>query len=863
MPIPMQRHAVLAMLAVVTFHGSVTAADAERASGSLLNASVPLVTVGAAASPSAEEPAVRSVHAANIDADFASMRAARIGDQVRFQLAPQREIVGTVRRSEAATRESTALVGDLLGTVGGSFTLIVTDDVVVGNIRPQIGETYQLRYSVNGEPVIYEVDEARYAPCGTGAAEQVAPPAASDLRGLRDDGATFDVLVVYTSAARLAAGGVAPMNALVDLAIAETNTAYANSQIAPRMRLAHKTEVAYTESGNPSTDLSRLSSLNDGQLDVVHGLRDDYGADLVSLLVSQMSGACGIGYLMTNLSTGFASSAFSVTQIGCATGNYTFGHELGHNMGCAHDRDNAGSGLFAYSFGYRTPDSVYRTVMAYAPGQRLQYFSNPNVSFAGRVLGIAAGSPGAAHNALSINNAAFTVANFRAGRDCNHNGTDDRCEVDCAALPTCPGPPACGGAEDCDGNEIPDECELDENDCNNNAIHDACDVLIGIGCNGSGIPDECELVGHDCNANLIPDACDRSVLAAQIAGPQPATSCLGGAVTFVVSTPIGSIHQWRRNGQVLQNQSGISGATSNSLTVAGIGPAAAGTYTCDVAVGCISVTTPPASLQIIPATLDIAQQPVEEVTICASGAQSAAFVCHASSELNTEYAWFRDGAQIFNDGRIAGATSAQLLISQATAADTATYTCRATNACGGWAESDPTRGRLVVVGASFEGQPQPTCTTAGGVARFQSRVDASASTQYFWYRNGTPLSNGIDAGGMVVSGAATPTLNLSNVPATYNGQSIQLVTFVSSPTCIGQSDLATLTVGATCGPCRFAGDLDGDLDADLKDMAIFTNCMGSPATPGTPCECANAAIESSLIELADWEAIEIHMNGPR
>lgn len=173
--------------------------------------------------------------------------------------------------------------------------------------------------------------------------------------------------------------------------------------------------VGYVESGDFGTELSRLRSKTDGHMDQVHGLRDQYGADLVALIIDNNQ-YCGIAYLMTTLSPGFESNAFSVTWYQCATGNYSFGHELGHNMGCAHDRQNASGGVFPYSFGYRffgQGGGQYRTIMAYAPGTRIQRFSNPDVLFDGTPTGRPVGAADSAHNALSINNAASTVALWR------------------------------------------------------------------------------------------------------------------------------------------------------------------------------------------------------------------------------------------------------------------------------------------------------------------------------------------------------------------------------------------------------------------------------------------------------------------
>ena len=52
-----------------------------------------------------------------------------------------------------------------------------------------------------------------------------------------DDGSLIEVLVVYTGAARGAAGGTTAMNTLINLAVSETNTGYGNSGVVQRIRL--------------------------------------------------------------------------------------------------------------------------------------------------------------------------------------------------------------------------------------------------------------------------------------------------------------------------------------------------------------------------------------------------------------------------------------------------------------------------------------------------------------------------------------------------------------------------------------------------------------------------------------------------
>jgi hypothetical protein len=55
--------------------------------------------------------------------------------------------------------------------------------------------------------------------------------------------------------------------------------------------------------------------------------------------------------------------------------------------------------------------------MAQSPGDRIQRFSNPNVSFDGMPTGVEVGQPDQAYNALVINNTGPTAANWRATKE--------------------------------------------------------------------------------------------------------------------------------------------------------------------------------------------------------------------------------------------------------------------------------------------------------------------------------------------------------------------------------------------------------------------------------------------------------------
>ncbi len=273
------------------------------------------------------------------------------------------------------------------------------------------------------------------------------------------DAGTVDVLVITTPGARVQAGGAGPLGALVDLAEASANAAYTNSEINAPIRVIFDTEVVYTEVDFGS-DLNGLASVGDGVLDEIHQLRDAAGADLVAMIRS--SGEyCGIAYLMPANDPSVSGVGFSVTAWGCLS-SQTFAHELGHNMGCCHAPNDGGGctsgGLFPQSVGHRfngTNGTQYRTVMAYAPGARIDHFSNPLVNFNGTPTGIApSGQDAGRDNAGSILITNAAIRGFRcavppgAFGDCDQDGRIDITQL------------ADGSASDCDGNGVLDQCDL-------------------------------------------------------------------------------------------------------------------------------------------------------------------------------------------------------------------------------------------------------------------------------------------------------------------------------------------------------------------------------------------------------------------
>jgi peptidyl-Asp metalloendopeptidase len=195
--------------------------------------------------------------------------------------------------------------------------------------------------------------------------------------------------------------------ALAYLAVAETNAGYARSQVAHRLELALTVYASgYNDSGNLDVDLERLASTNDGFIDHIHALRNQVRADLVTLITGG-GDLCGIAYLKSG-----AATAFSVATKDCATGYYTYGHELGHNYGAMHDPANGRNPLYSYGHGFQHLGARKRTVLAYDCSggcARLNIYSGPE----NRWFFFPMGNAHESDNARVLNERAATVANFR------------------------------------------------------------------------------------------------------------------------------------------------------------------------------------------------------------------------------------------------------------------------------------------------------------------------------------------------------------------------------------------------------------------------------------------------------------------
>jgi hypothetical protein len=358
------------------------------------------------------------------------MRKARVNpaaleaQAVRLALFDDVQVTFTRRSFSRPGVDKVVWVGE--GENGSQAVLTMVRGVVTGTVFAD-NRTFEITIDPDGQYTVTELDPGAFptddpmfddfqfevleAPDSFVGDEAVA--AATTEAALTGTPVTIDVMIVWTPAAEAASGGKAAMESLALNSVANANLIYSNSGIGAQLKLVYAALVNWVETPTSiSTDLNAIRSTGDGKLEEVHALRTQYGADVVSLFGQgyTKSGACGIGSLMTTVSTSFASAAFNVVDRTCAVGNLSYAHEVGHNQGLHHDPANATSSpSYPYAYGYQNPSGLFRTVMSYGGATRIAYMSNPTVTYSGVPTGTSSQD-----NARALNANAATVAAFKS-----------------------------------------------------------------------------------------------------------------------------------------------------------------------------------------------------------------------------------------------------------------------------------------------------------------------------------------------------------------------------------------------------------------------------------------------------------------
>lgn len=379
--------------------------------------------------------------------------------------------------------------------------------------------------------------------------------------------------------------------------------------------------------------------------------------------------------------------------------------------------------------------------------------------------------------------------------DCNSNGVQDACDVDCDAACFDCDPEACGGSIDCNGNGIPDECE---EDCNGNGIADECDIAAGTSadCNFNGVPDECDLTGggldHGCCEPAAGPGCADPAIEACVCAID-AYCCevswneecaqevlvLGCGICEAVGSPDCNL-----NG--VPDECDIEGMTS---------PDCNGDGTPDEC----QLVDNDCDFDGVPDECQIAALIVEQPqSVSACPAATVGFSVVASSPTAT-FQWFKGATPLANGGDISGADTDTLTIENIAGTDAGGYSCEVSDGC--------------LVARSMTAQlslKQPVVITAHPAttlrqcvrrnAAFSVTVVGTEPVSYAWRRDGVLVG----------------TSRVLNLPAITPSDAGQYVCTVSNECRTVQSNPGTLVVA---GPLFISQPQDACVESG--EMAQF------------------------------------------
>lgn len=352
--------------------------------------------------------------------------------------------------------------GDIVGNDGGHVTLVTGPNFCAAEINAVGVGSFSVRRSGDVHAV-RELGRDGMFQCDVTAAQGTASAEGGGTCGIDfvgcDDGTVLDLLVVYTSAARLEAedkGRDIEME-IRDFHFTDVNLALSNSQVGTEFRLVGVVELDYSG----SVKQSEITDPWDGILDEIHDLRNALRADVVSVAVadSQIPGSGGASSMGDEnpKRESYAFNHYLWTKGGGP--DWVLTHETGHNLGCSHNRQvlcpcdgcpgcaqqscifscpncenncDCDHGTCDYSYGYLLPPEtpLYNTLMSWeGPGgtEGIRHFSNPDVLYPrtppNYPTGVAIADPGcnSADNAGTIDETRDTVANYR--ESCNTTDT--------------------------------------------------------------------------------------------------------------------------------------------------------------------------------------------------------------------------------------------------------------------------------------------------------------------------------------------------------------------------------------------------------------------------------------------------------
>ena len=377
----------------------------------------------------ASDDAVNALRASDQD-----ILRARSGDTLVLYLADSGPYRIRVDTAGLSTLGNTVIKGATPS--GGSSLMVIGRDGSVRGHFERAGETVQVSSDDDGvisawiegvdatmlpinDEVIFPPDDARgevveptQEPPSESLRQEPSAESDSEVTQARFDTgeATIRILIYYEDA-------FTAIETVADYLVELTNVAFEESAVVARLEIAALKSVSFD---SPVLVASVLSSMwsSEAPFENIEEELSAEDADMAATLVVSRDDAeyaAGIAYTGAK----FKTQRFSVTryygdyQSGePLTPSYTFAHEIGHNLGAGHNREQysdsgQGRSTFSYAFGYLI-EGVQRTIMSYRSASfsetRIPRFSHPDISYNGYPTGISSSSEDSAFTARAFQN---------------------------------------------------------------------------------------------------------------------------------------------------------------------------------------------------------------------------------------------------------------------------------------------------------------------------------------------------------------------------------------------------------------------------------------------------------------------------
>lgn len=230
-----------------------------------------------------------------------------------------------------------------------------------------------------------------------------------------------DVLVLYSPKALEGAGSVAALRQKSETNAQYTNGAFVNSKAKVRTRIVGvEPAPGYNPEGKDESTAAYDYMFGTPQ--AAADLRDRFRADVVAVTAAEVGGFSNAQPRPVPVTS---QGSGKKMLIGYDRSAGFFAHELGHLLGLAHDKyvggDGQGAPAYTHARGYVAPSLKWRTLMAYenkcvdagTTCPDIQYFANPDLTYAGERLGQPKGHPEAADEVSMLNESGPIVAAYR------------------------------------------------------------------------------------------------------------------------------------------------------------------------------------------------------------------------------------------------------------------------------------------------------------------------------------------------------------------------------------------------------------------------------------------------------------------